>query len=190
MKAIHALAASLLFGAVAFFTVAGLLMINAFEDAATENRPEWLPLPALYSGEGPEGLPKDMRKEQGSRLFGVAVGSLFTFYFTLQAACAAVALLTASAMGGRLRLILCVVVLASVLVGWYLERVVHGLRDPRNKLTDAALKSPTDDNVEKALAARKAFGMWHGVSLLANFGTLGLSAWLAALVAYPKKEEP
>jgi hypothetical protein len=189
MRVIHNLAVGLMFGAAVFFTVGGVLMASAFEKAALEEpRPEWLPLPEVYKGEGPVGFPVPLRKEQGTRAFGTAVGSLFTFYFALQAGCAAAAFLTARALGGWLRLTLSSVVLALALAGWGVERVVHHYRGPRNDLTDEALRSPTRENVEKALAARGAFGTWHGVSLLLNFGTLALSGILVAVTALPPRE--
>lgn len=192
-KALHALAVALFFGSVVFFTVAGALMLNAFENEALKTddyRPSWFPVPDLYSAnEPPEGLPSPARKEQGSRAFGVAVGSIFPFYFALQAACAGVALLTAPWMGGRVRLALCGLALVVVLAGWGLERHVERLRGPRNKLTEMALKSYGEETVRKAREARAEFGQWHMVSLGANFVAMALSGCLAAMLAFPKREE-
>jgi hypothetical protein len=194
-KLLHALAVALFFGSVAFFTVAGLLMIDAFENVALKTdkeRPSWFPIPKMYSAEElPKGLPSPARKEQGSRAFGVAVGSLFPFYFSLQAGCAVVALLTAPSMGGRIRFVLCVLALLVVLGGWGLERYVEALREPRNELTDVVLEAskPSKEQIEQAINARTAFLIWHGVSLLVNFGALGLSGGLAALLAFPRRED-
>src|SRR5262249_15369108 len=114
-------------------------------------------------------------------------------YFMLQAGCGAVAVLTALALmlvqGGllnALRLLVCVLALASALGGWWLERKVHELRVARNEQTDAVLASPspTSEQIEEANAARMDFGKWHGISLLVNFATLGLTLIAAALAAH------
>jgi hypothetical protein len=186
LKALHALSAALLFGSVAFFTVAGLLIFEAFADEAKAGR---LPLPAKHSpAVVPEGFPSPP-EEQGSRMAGVAVGRIFPVYFALQGGCAVLALVTVAAMGGRLRLALCIVVLLSVLAGWGLARHVSALREKRAETTDAVLTDPGmhPSAIEEARQDRRAFGLWHSVSLLANFTTLGLSAWLAALVAFPRR---
>jgi hypothetical protein len=88
------------------------------------------------------------------------------------------------------RIATCVVGLAVVLAGWGLERVVHDLRVPRNEKTDAALSQPSGPALEAARAARAAFGMWHGISLLANFAALAASGTLAGLLAAlpPRRE--
>ena len=198
VKTIHVLAVALWFGAVAFFTVSGLLIFGAFERESlkvADEREAWFPPASLYEGEAPPDakFPEPLRKEQGSRAAGVAVGEIFPVYFLLQAGCGAVAVLTALVLalgqGGRLngvRLVVCVLALAAVLGGWWLERKVHDLRGPRNQLTDAVLASPspTTEQVEQANAARAEFGKWHGISLLANFATLGLTLVAAGMAAH------
>src|SRR4051812_35521613 len=172
----HALAVSLWFGAFVFFTITGVLLLEAFKevsDLPAAKRPLWLPLQPIYDRETPgDGFPTPLRREQGSRAFGVAVGKLFPVYFGLQAACALVALLSAVMLGGRVRLTVCVLGLAAVLAGWWLERTVHDLREPRNTLTDKALASadyPDGPAVIQAREARQTFGRWHTVSLAVNF---------------------
>jgi glycerol-3-phosphate acyltransferase PlsY len=192
-RVIHALSVSLWFGSVAFFTVAGLLLFQAFEDEARKtaaDRPAWLPAVSLYDQGSPgKGFPEPLRLEQGSRAAGVAVSGIFPFYFALQTGCAVVALLTALAIGGRIRIAACVVGLAVVLAGWGLERVVHEVREPRNVKTDLALAEPSEDRLLEARMARSRFGMWHGISLLANFAALGVSATLAGLLAVPPRRD-
>ena len=173
----HVLAVSLWFGSVAFFTVAGLLIFQAMEEAARSDAP-WLAAP---TGQVVEGLPAP-RLERGSRAAGAVVGRIFPFYFALQAGCAVVALLTALRLGGRVRLAVCVLGAAAVAGGWMLQQKVSHLREERNTRTDEAYAAaaPSKALVADALAARRAFGVWHGISLLANFAALGLSGWLAA----------
>jgi hypothetical protein len=181
-RCLHQLSVALWFGSVAFFTVAGLLIFQAFEEVALETeRPAWLPVVPLYAGTPPEGFPTPLAREQGSRAAGVAVSGVFPFFFALQTACAVVALATAWMIGGSWRKGLCVLGLLLVLSGWGIERWVHHLRFPRNELTDAALADPTPEKVIQARSARAAFGMWHGISLLVNFAALGVTMGLAAL---------
>lgn len=185
LRVTHVLAVALWFGSVAFFTVAGLLIFQSFQDISAlpaDQRPLWLPLPELYSGESPDGFPNPLRLEQGSRAAGIAVGGIFPFYYATQAGCGVVALLTALALGrgdeGRghgVRVILCGLALATVLGGWWLERRVAELRVPRNELTDQALASPSTGLVAEAREARATFGRWHGFSLIQNFVTLALA---------------
>jgi hypothetical protein len=203
LRTLHVLSLAVWLGAVVFFTLAGILMFAAFDDVArqpVDQRPSWFPVPAAYEREPPgEGFPEPLRREQGSRAFGVAVGSIFPVYFLLQTVCAGLAVLTALGLAwGRggglntLRLIVCVLGLATVLGGWWLERGTEDLRGPRNELTDAVVQSPapTAGQVEAAREARAAFGKWHGISLLVNFAALGLALLGTALAAHlPRKEE-
>ncbi|MFQ3651766.1 MAG: hypothetical protein SNJ75_15685 [Gemmataceae bacterium] len=182
MRSIHQVIVALWFGSVAFFTVAGLLIFQAFEDVAlSSERPAWLPVVPLYSGTPPEGFPEPLAREQGSRAAGVAVSGVFPFFFALQSACGLLALLTAWSLGGPWRRGLCLAGLLIALSGWGIERSVHHLRLARNQLTDAALADPTPTKLTEARAARAAFGKWHGISLLVNFAALGLTLSLAAL---------
>src|SRR5262245_2073826 len=176
LRTLHTLAAGLWFGAVVFFTVAGVLIFQAFADHSRppfHQREIWFPEPEEF-GHPPlgDGFPDPTRLEQGSRAAGAAVRRIFPFYFALQAGCAAVALVTALALGGprRVRLALCVLGLLAVLGGWWLEERVAALREPRNELTDEVLRTPipSEEQLEAAREARATFSRWHFYSLAAN----------------------
>ena len=155
-KTLHVLAVGLWFGAIVFFTFAGVLMFQAFAEVSSKpaatsrtddegtslpsanSRPLWLPVPAPFQREPlGDGFPDPTRKEQ-ARAFGVAVSKLFPFYYGLQLGCGVVALATALGMARsgedrwrRWRIGLCVLALAVVGLGWWLETVVADLRGPR-----------------------------------------------------------
>jgi hypothetical protein len=198
-KTLHVLAVALWFGAVAFFSVAGVLIFSAFTEESRKQANErelWFPLPTAFQHESPAaGFPEPLRLEQGSRAAGVAVGAVFPVFYALQTGCAIIVVLTALWMArrgsstGRLhrwRLGLCVLALCSVSLGWWLERVVHDLRKPRNERTDAVLlaSAATPQQVEEARVARATFARWHGYSLMQNFATLALVAVITALTAH------
>jgi hypothetical protein len=204
LRTVHVLSVALWFGSVAFFTIAGVQIFQAYERESAkkmkaanpeEKREPWFPVPAEYAKETPadSGLPDPLRKEQGSRAAGVAVGAIFPVYFALQAGCGALALLTAMILslmqGGRLnkaRTVVCVLALTAVLGGWELEQRVHDLRVVRSQKTDALLAaaSPTTEQVAEVRAARQEFGRWHGISLLVNFATLALTLTATGLAAH------
>jgi acyl-phosphate glycerol 3-phosphate acyltransferase len=196
-KTLHVLALGLWFGTVVFFTVAGVVIFQAFEQVSAlprDARPPWLPLPAAFDREPfSDRFPDPLRKEQGSRAAGTAVGPLFPWYFGIQAVCALVTVITArawwSARPGekvhRVRTLVLLLALLGVVVGWALEEEVSRLRGPRNDTTDAVLLSPAPgaELIARADAARAAFGRWHACSLLANFATLLLVTVAMALAA-------
>jgi hypothetical protein len=201
LRTVHVLSVALWFGAVVFFTVAGVLIFQAYEKESlrgTEGntmRAEWFPRSEIHRGKPPAGsnFPDPLEKEQGSRAAGVAVSGIFPFYFFLQTTCSTVAVLTAIWLFGkrpttvnRVRLVVCVLGLAAVSAGWWLERKVHHLRDERSTLTDAVLlaPSPTAEQIDDARSARAEFGKWHGISLLANFASLALALVAASLAAH------
>ena len=82
----------------------------------------------------------------------------------------------------------------TVLVGWPLERKVNALREPRYQAVDAFLTSaPADAEATRtaALEAKGEFGLWHGLSLLLNFGTVALVTAAMALAArLPENDGP
>jgi hypothetical protein len=192
-KTLHVLSVALWFGSVAFFTVAGLLIFQAFSDLSRKpesDRP-WFPVPEMFRRDPPaKDFPDPLRLEQGSRAAGVAVSRIFPVYYGLQVGCGIVALVTALAIaragqgsGQRWRIVLCVLALTTVGLGWWLETVVGELRIPRNELTDKVLtiSAPTQQQLEEAQAARAEFGRWHGYSLMQNFATLALVMVVTAL---------
>jgi hypothetical protein len=196
-KTLHVFALGLWFGTAVFFTLTGVLLFQAFEDVSArprDARPVWFPLPDAYDRELPgDQFPKPLRKEQGARAAGTAVSPLFPWYFGIQGVCACVTAATALAWAiarrgenvHRARAAVLLLALISVGVGWWLERVVSGLRGPRNDAMDAVLLSPTPspEAVAAAERARAEFGRWHGYSLVANFATLLLVAAAMALAA-------
>jgi acyl phosphate:glycerol-3-phosphate acyltransferase len=198
IKTVHVLALGLWFGSVIFFTfVVGLSLFRTFEEWSNRpaaERPLWLPLPSEYAKERPSPQFSDpLRKEQGSRVAGAAVGPMFTAYFAIQAVCGLLALATAysfcatvsSGAVDKVRLVVVLFGMVSVAAGWWLERAVEARRVPRNELTDAVLKStaPTAEEVQQASAARADFGRWHLYSLMVNFLTLILVTIAMALAA-------
>ena len=76
--------------------------------------------------------------------------------------------------------------LVTVLSGWGLERYVHDLTQERHKTADAMLaaETPTKGQIDEAREARRTFGKWHGINLLQNVATLGLTLVAAAMVAH------
>jgi acyl-phosphate glycerol 3-phosphate acyltransferase len=203
-KVLHVLSLGLWFGTVVFFSVVGLVLFDAFDRLSVEpavSRPIWFPLPPEFARDRPsDKFPNPLAKEQGSRAVGYAVAPLFPIYSGIQAVCAVLATVTAAAWwlardGGRLakvRTLLLMAALVTVGVGWYLERVVHDLREPRNEYTDQVLKSssPTAEEISRAEKARAEFGRWHGYSLMDNFATLALvtaAMILAAWMPVPQK---
>ena len=177
-KSLHLLALGLWFGMSIFLTfVVAVSLFGTFESLAQEDPPPepWFQRPVLYVAEtklvnGP--------KEQGTRAAGHAIGPMFVWYFLLQGACGFVALATAYPLlksGSRLhhwRFYLLIAAICLVLVGWKLERTVHDLREPRNRLTDIYLKERTIEAEINAQDARTAFGLWHLGSMAANMATI------------------
>jgi acyl-phosphate glycerol 3-phosphate acyltransferase len=202
-KVLHLLALGLWFGTAVFFTITALVLFQTFEQISREpadQRPAWFPLPGPYAQDPPDKtfpdphktFPDPLRLEQGSRAAGAAVSPLFGWYYALQGVCGAVAAFTAVAWaysfqgrGHRLRAVVLVAALASVGVGWWLERVVSEKRGPRNDLTDACLAQPQPSpaDVQRAEAARADFGRWHGYSVMINLLTLGLVTVAMVLTA-------
>jgi hypothetical protein len=196
-KTVHVLALGLWFGTILFFTlVVGLSLFRTY-DALTEpppaERQPWLPAPTELERPRPsERFPEPLRKEQGSRLAGAGVGALFPWYYGIQAACAALALLTALSWlpaGARavdvVRVVVLVLALAGVGAGWWLDQVVSNLRVDRSRKSDAVLfeGQTSPEAVQAADAARAEFGRWHGYSLLTNFATIFLVTVAMALAA-------
>jgi len=196
-KTIHVLALGLWFGTLCFFTVAGLTLFQTFDEISLKDkdaRPLWFPLPAEYTKEPPsDQFPDPLRKEQGSRAAGAAVGPLFPWYFRIQFGCAALTLATALGFWygrrrSRVHLVRLVILLAANIVlgfGVRLEHDVSDLRKARDEKTDAVLlaAAPADAQIQEAVDARATFVRWHGYSLLDNFAVLILVGVAMALAA-------
>jgi hypothetical protein len=209
-KTIHVLAVGLWFGMAVFFSFPTALSLFAtFERVAQqEPRPVWFPAGGKFE-QDPEswklspsaGEPRrvfesasDVRKEQGIRAAGAAIGPLFDWYFLLQGVCAILALVTAlrwsragpPVRAHQLRVIVLLVAFATVAAGWPLERQVSALRGPRDAATDALLQEAPNIPAavyEQAVAARSTFGAWHGVSTLLNLSTIALVTVAMVLTA-------
>jgi acyl-phosphate glycerol 3-phosphate acyltransferase len=200
-RVLHVLAVGLWFGSAALFTYTGVTVFATFEQITAEpaaERPAWLPVPERYRLPGPgdprfsDSLAKQLGREQGARIAGAVVGPLFPVYFALQAACAAVAFLTAFSWRGirgaasSLRLTVLAAALICVLAGWVVERKVNDLRGPRDEKTDTLLAQakPTGAQIADTEAARRVFLEWHLASVLLNLVTLGLVTVAMGLVAW------
>jgi len=198
-RVLHVTSVGLWFGAAVFFSfVVGLSLFATFERLSglpREERPMWMPVPAVLERDQPSAaFPKPLRKEQGSRLAGAAVGPMFVWYYGLQVGCGVVALLTALAWGSRgragwWRVGVVALALAGAGLGWWVERKVEGLRVVRSETSDAVLvgwAAPGDaDDI------RGEFGRWHGVSLALNMLTLLLvlaAMVLAAFLPGPRED--
>lgn len=191
LKVVHVLALGLWFGSAVFFTfVVALSVFNTFETLGQkEVREQWFPLPKEFRK---ADVHVNGPKEQGVRVAGRAVGPMFHWYFLLQTVCGILALGTALGWARthaqervhKWRLVLLLLALATVLLGWALEREVNELRGPRDEATDVYLAA-TDDRADEALAvmkhARAEFGRWHMYSLFLNFATVLLATAAMAL---------
>lgn len=197
-KTLHVLALGLCFGTLIFFTLTGLVLVQAFEQVSIlpeDKRPLWLPLPPELDRDPPpsERFPNPLSKEQGSRIFGYAVSPLFPWFFGIQTICLIIALLTAipwcvasnSSRVDHVRAWVLFLALLGASSGWWLEHVVSDLRQPRNDLTDEVLRDfmPGPELIQKAEEARATFGRWHGYSLMVNMATILLVTVAMALAA-------
>jgi acyl-phosphate glycerol 3-phosphate acyltransferase len=205
-KILHVLALGLCFGTTVFFTfVVGLSLFGTFESLSARpgpERPLWFPLPAEYDRARPsDRFPEPLRKDQGSRAFGAAVGPLFDWYFGIQAVCGVLALATAGGWMGlpggvhKARVIILLLAVLSVAGNWLLERRVGELQRARNDATDAVLRSaqPSSESVQAADGARQTFGTWHFYSLMANFVTVllvSVAMGMAALLPSAAQGQP
>jgi hypothetical protein len=205
-KILHVVAVGLWFGTTIFFTfVVGLSLFGTFEVLSAKpagERPFWLPLPTELDKARPsDQFPDPLRKEQGSRIAGAAVGPMFPSYYGIGSVCGLIALFTAMSWSGfpgkthRWRTALIAGALATVGLGWYLEYKVEALREVRSDASDKVLRAnrPSTESVQAANDARKDFGRWHAYSLMANFLmillvtlTMTLTALLPSGVGTPR----
>jgi acyl-phosphate glycerol 3-phosphate acyltransferase len=204
-KTIHVLALGLWFGMVVFFTFfVGLPLFTTMETLVAKDSPaaSWLVVPAPFSAPefNQEGDAINGRKEYGSRLAGYLISPMFGWYYLLQGVCGFLAIATAwgwqnlrpARMLDRLRVSLLLVALATVVLGWPLERQVSALRDVRQEKMGAYFHSTSGDREtsrNEAVAARSNFVLWHSFSLVQNFATLALVTVTMALAARLPQEE-
>jgi acyl-phosphate glycerol 3-phosphate acyltransferase len=174
-KAIHVLSLGLWFGAAVMFNliVAPTQFFEAFPavvESAPSDRTANLPLAP--------GATAEQKKELATALAGSAVGPVFPKFFRLQAACAALALITALGWcnrPGRIhRWRVLYVGLAAVLVAidWPISNKVSELRVQR-----------FDPDWSVADAAKTAFAQWHLVSLLLSLAVMSIAAVALAMAA-------
>src|SRR5262249_20062954 len=134
-KILHTLTVGLWFGSAVFFSlVVAPTLFSRFEMLAVQP-------PELHKWwfESRIDLSKpelaDFRTEQGSRAAGVAISPMFDWYFLLQGVCGVVAMATAlrwsmadpASKVHRWRSVLLIAAVATVVIGWPLERYVHVL---------------------------------------------------------------
>ncbi len=206
-KIVHVMSLGLWFGTVVFFTfVVGLTLLGTFDrltdPTVNPQRPVWLPMPPGFEKDPPsDRFPSPLAKEQGRRLFGVAVGSLFIWYFGIQTVCAILALATAvpwsrTSKVHRFRTGVLALALLTVGVNWWLDWEVNARRTVRSDTSDKVLLALRDqsmappDLVRAADSARADFDRWHTYSLFANFATLLLVTVAMALAAKLPADEP
>lgn len=186
-RTLHVMSLGLWFGMAVFFTfVVGLSLFDTFSslsETPASSRPYWFPPPAELERNPPSPqFPNPLRKEQGSRLAGEALGPMFIWYYSLQLACGILVLVTAlgwvifPGKVHKVRLALVLLAFAGAGLGWWMERKVHDYRTERNRASDVVLTTamPSSDAIREADEARKKFGQWHGYSLIANFFTLAM----------------
>jgi acyl-phosphate glycerol 3-phosphate acyltransferase len=193
VKTVHVLTLGLWFGSTIFFSfVVGLSLFRTFgELSEKDQRPFWLPIPNELKRNPPSAsFPDPLRKEQGSRIAGAAVGPMFDWYYGVQLVCGILAVATAFAWFSngtvhQVRAIVLAVALVTVGIGWWLEREVSARRVTRSETSDAVLQgaNPPPDMIQQADAARADFGKWHAYSLFANFATILLVLIGMALAA-------
>jgi acyl-phosphate glycerol 3-phosphate acyltransferase len=184
-KVVHVLALGLWFGTVIFFSfVVGLSLFGTFDRVAREgsaDREVWFPMWKAYDGPAGNTIFREpLRREQGSRATGVALGPLFQWYFGIEAVCGLLTAATAlawcragAARRHRLRAGILLAALATVAVGWWLERKVDELREPRNRTFDVMVSHspPHSEDVHAAAEARAEFDRWHLYSVVLNMLT-------------------
>lgn len=200
-KIVHVLALGLWFGTAVFFSfVVGVNLFDTFgRVAAAAPREPWFPLWNAYDGPSPDpAFPEPLRKEQGTRAAGVALGPLFQWYFGIQAVCGLLAAATAFAWRRpgvahvhRVRAGILLAALATVALGGWLERKVNELREPRNQTFDAMVSHtpPRGEDVRAAKEARATFVRWHFYSLGLNLLTVLLVTIAMAQAVYLPAED-
>jgi hypothetical protein len=194
-KTVHVLALGLWFGMVVFFTlVMAPAIFQQMESLAADvdHRPAWFPLDRTTYGKVDPDI--NGPKEQGTRAAGYAISPLFPWFFLLQGVCGFLAAATAlrwsqSGTGRRIdrvRTAVLFTALATLIIGWPLERYVDELRKPRHESVEAFLRAGPTEAAElktKALEAKAEFALWHLLSLGLDLVTLVLVGIALALTA-------
>lgn len=177
-KVVHVLALGLWFGGGFFFTFVAAVLIfqtwRTYGEMSFNERPVWLPITASFNA------------DSANRIAGATVGPIFPFYFLMQGVCAFLALLTSLAFTRaepdrrvhRLRFLVILVAVLTVVVGWPLSQKVSELRAKRYDHDEAV-----------ATQAKEQFGRMHLYSLFLNFGTVGLAGVAMALAAMLPSEK-
>jgi acyl-phosphate glycerol 3-phosphate acyltransferase len=174
-RAIHVVSLGLWFGALVMFNliVAPTQFFEAFPavvESAPSDRTANLPLAP--------GATEEQKKDLAAALAGSAVGPVFPKFFKLQAACAALALVTAVGWWrrpGRVhrwRVLYVGLAALTVAVGWPISLKVSALRVER-----------FHGNFMTATAAKEAFAEWHLISLLLSLVTVVLAGVALAMAA-------
>jgi acyl-phosphate glycerol 3-phosphate acyltransferase len=210
-KITHVLAVGLWFGMAVFFSFpVALTLFSSFEnEAQAPSRPTWFPLPAEYKqASGVENF--NLQKDQGTRAAGFAISPLFGHYFLWQGVCGFLALLTALAWPRvepgrrvhRVRVVVLMLAVVTVLLGWPVEQKVSELRHARNDASDQLMTklasgqpaaTSLDQLRAEVVAVRGEFAKWHLWSLLLNMVTIALvtvAMAQAALLPESKKHGP
>jgi acyl-phosphate glycerol 3-phosphate acyltransferase len=218
-RILHVLSLGLWFGLSVFFNFAvGLSVFGTFWNIGkldSSQRPSWFPAapmyerdPELWRKESSNALPfntsEEVRREQGTRAAGAAVGPLLTIYFAVSGFCGLLALVTSlgwsaqdpSTRVHRLRAWFLIAALLTVLLGWPLERKVAAVNAERNTAIDNLLASdnPNAKLIDAATNAKQAFTTWHSASLgLSLLGVvlvtiaMALAAWMPVASVTPAK---
>lgn len=177
LRILHLLALGLWFGGAGFFNFgAAVPIFESFKQVVAAGPSDR----TAYVSIVPPGTSDETRADLANALAGSAVGPVLPRYFAMQAACGAVALMTALAWWNadrgrrahRWRAYLLTVALVTVAVAWAVSNYVSELRVQR-----------FDPNPAVAAAAKAAFAPWHLVNLLLSFVTVGLAGVGLALGA-------
>jgi acyl phosphate:glycerol-3-phosphate acyltransferase len=189
-RIVHVLSLGLWFGMSVFFNlVVGTTLFDTFWQIGKQERserPNWFPVAKGYDRDPETEWPKDsgprplkdaaeVRREQGTRAAGAAVGPLLTWYFVLQGFCGLLALVTSMGWSAqdpgsrvhRWRTWVLIAALLTVLMGWPLEYKVSKLNVERNESVDKLLAADTPDaeTLSAATDAKHTFVLWHTMSL-------------------------
>jgi acyl-phosphate glycerol 3-phosphate acyltransferase len=194
IKVIHVLALGLWFGTAVFFSfVVGLTLFAQMDQLVQrDTSPEWFTVTERFY------LDDDKikgRYEYGTRIAGQLISPMFDWYFLIQGLCGFLAVATAwgwqyafpAQKIHRRRVTVLLLAVATVVIGWPLERHVSELRHVRHEKMDTVFAGTPADfaaNKNAALEARSNFGLYHTYSLFLNFATIALVAIGMGMAAF------